>query len=545
MWSITGPGPRSRHQAEQHDADRRDHVRGRGDEIRPAPDGPARRDQPRGGRGRRPRRGARVLRPDLRRSSCAAAAAGWRSSTWATSSSRSRRDGRRPPDAERHIGLVVDDRPGALAAAREAGAEMIGDNDFRDPWGNHFQVVAYSDIQFTKTDRILEGMGLGGLEKSERALARAAREGPCGLASPPRGGARRSRPPPSGGVGPLVALSAKTGVLQAFPHVVGAVGLRDRRRRRGRLVRRRRVLVDRRRRAAGTSRTCAPTAPSTAGFCPKPDGVVRALARVGGTLYVGGGHAGGARERSRPRHRDRARAPVEPRARRTFGVFDLSADGRGVLYVTGEFRHVGGKARRNLAAISLANGRATRFAPNPDVDHARRQRRRARSSAGGSVYAWGIFSRIGGLPRDSFARLDPVTGHALPTVVSPICPTALLADGPRLLRGHEPRLRGVERPAARAHPARSEADRLAARSSRASTSRRSAPGLGWSSPSSATATSSAGPRTITGLDGAAGASSPRRSARARGRRGRRRRRPRARRRPVLERATDRVCSPGL
>jgi predicted enzyme related to lactoylglutathione lyase len=76
-----------------------------------------------------------------------------------------------PPDDERHIGLVVDDREGALAAAREAGAEMLGDNDFRDPWGNHFQVVDYRDIQFTKTDRILAGMGLDGLGKTERALA--------------------------------------------------------------------------------------------------------------------------------------------------------------------------------------------------------------------------------------------------------------------------------------------------------------------------------------------------------------------------------------
>jgi predicted enzyme related to lactoylglutathione lyase len=75
-----------------------------------------------------------------------------------------------PPDAERHIGLVVDDREGTLAAAREAGAEMIGDNDFLDPWGNHFQVVDYRDIQFTKTERILAGMGLDGLAKSERAL---------------------------------------------------------------------------------------------------------------------------------------------------------------------------------------------------------------------------------------------------------------------------------------------------------------------------------------------------------------------------------------
>ena len=75
-----------------------------------------------------------------------------------------------PPDQARHIGLVVDDREAALAAAREAGAELLGDNDFRDPWGNHFQVVDYRDVQFTKTPRILEGMGLDGLEKSERAL---------------------------------------------------------------------------------------------------------------------------------------------------------------------------------------------------------------------------------------------------------------------------------------------------------------------------------------------------------------------------------------
>jgi predicted enzyme related to lactoylglutathione lyase len=75
------------------------------------------------------------------------------------------------PDEHRHIGLVVDDRPATLGAAREAGAQMIGDNDFLDPWGNHFQVVDYRDVQFTKTERVLEGMGLEGLEKSDRAIA--------------------------------------------------------------------------------------------------------------------------------------------------------------------------------------------------------------------------------------------------------------------------------------------------------------------------------------------------------------------------------------
>jgi catechol 2,3-dioxygenase-like lactoylglutathione lyase family enzyme len=75
-----------------------------------------------------------------------------------------------PPDGHRHIGLVVDGREETLARAASAGATMLGDNDFLDPWGNHWQVVDYRDIQFTKATRILEGMGLGGLEKSERAL---------------------------------------------------------------------------------------------------------------------------------------------------------------------------------------------------------------------------------------------------------------------------------------------------------------------------------------------------------------------------------------
>jgi lactoylglutathione lyase len=75
-----------------------------------------------------------------------------------------------PPDDHRHFGLVVDDKQLALRLAREAGAEVRG-NDFLDPWGNRVQVVAYGDVQFTKAPEILEGMGLDGLEKTEAALA--------------------------------------------------------------------------------------------------------------------------------------------------------------------------------------------------------------------------------------------------------------------------------------------------------------------------------------------------------------------------------------
>ena len=71
-------------------------------------------------------------------------------------------------DATRHFGLVVDDRDAVLASAREAGIDIFGGNSFLDPWGNQVQVVAYSEVQFSKTREILSGMGLE-LEKSESA----------------------------------------------------------------------------------------------------------------------------------------------------------------------------------------------------------------------------------------------------------------------------------------------------------------------------------------------------------------------------------------
>jgi catechol-2,3-dioxygenase len=76
------------------------------------------------------------------------------------------------PDAHRHFGLVVDDKEAARRSLQEAGVDVqpSGSVDFRDPWGNHVQVVEYSEIQFSKTEDVLRGMGLGGLDKSERAL---------------------------------------------------------------------------------------------------------------------------------------------------------------------------------------------------------------------------------------------------------------------------------------------------------------------------------------------------------------------------------------
>jgi lactoylglutathione lyase len=77
-----------------------------------------------------------------------------------------------PPDDARHFGLVVDDKATLRRALEEAGVEILPGRglDFRDPWGNRFQVVQYDEIQFSKTQEVLRGMGLEGLGKTGAAL---------------------------------------------------------------------------------------------------------------------------------------------------------------------------------------------------------------------------------------------------------------------------------------------------------------------------------------------------------------------------------------
>jgi len=72
---------------------------------------------------------------------------------------------------EPHFGLVVDDKEAARQALEEAGVEVLPGRflDFHDPSGNRVQIVQYDQIQFSKTERVLEGMGLE-LGKSEQAL---------------------------------------------------------------------------------------------------------------------------------------------------------------------------------------------------------------------------------------------------------------------------------------------------------------------------------------------------------------------------------------
>ena len=74
---------------------------------------------------------------------------------------------------DRHFGLVVDDKEAARRVLAAEGVELLpgGRLDFRDPFGNRIQVVQYDQIQFLKTPRVLRGMGLGSLAKTEAAIA--------------------------------------------------------------------------------------------------------------------------------------------------------------------------------------------------------------------------------------------------------------------------------------------------------------------------------------------------------------------------------------
>jgi catechol-2,3-dioxygenase len=86
---------------------------------------------------------------------------------------------RQAPDTVRHVGLVVDDREAVREALIQAGVDVqhTGSLDFSDPWGNHVQVVDYREIQFTKAESVLRGMGLEQLGKTDTALEELRKKG--------------------------------------------------------------------------------------------------------------------------------------------------------------------------------------------------------------------------------------------------------------------------------------------------------------------------------------------------------------------------------
>jgi lactoylglutathione lyase len=93
---------------------------------------------------------------------------------------------RQPPDDGRHFGLVVDDKAAVHQALVQAGVEVLVGPflDFRDPWGNRFEIVGYDNIQFSKAPNVLRGMGLTHLTKNAKAVKELADKGMAPVKEP-------------------------------------------------------------------------------------------------------------------------------------------------------------------------------------------------------------------------------------------------------------------------------------------------------------------------------------------------------------------------
>ena len=89
---------------------------------------------------------------------------------------RGRRQG---PDDRRHFGIAVDDKELVRRTLEDMGVELLDGRflDFLDPWGNRVEITTYTNIQFSKADHVLRGMGLGHLEKSEHAVEELRKKG--------------------------------------------------------------------------------------------------------------------------------------------------------------------------------------------------------------------------------------------------------------------------------------------------------------------------------------------------------------------------------
>ena len=83
------------------------------------------------------------------------------------------RNADRKPDVMRHFGIAVDDKALVRSALETTGVKLLDSRflDFLDPWGNRVEITTYTNIQFTKADHVLQGMGLGHLKKSDEAIA--------------------------------------------------------------------------------------------------------------------------------------------------------------------------------------------------------------------------------------------------------------------------------------------------------------------------------------------------------------------------------------
>jgi hypothetical protein len=59
-----------------------------------------------------------------------------------------------------------------------AGIKSINERlNILDPWGNRIEIVPYDDCQFTKADHVLNGMGVGRIDKTPNATEELKKKG--------------------------------------------------------------------------------------------------------------------------------------------------------------------------------------------------------------------------------------------------------------------------------------------------------------------------------------------------------------------------------
>jgi hypothetical protein len=97
------------------------------------------------------------------------------------------------------------------------------------------------------------------------------------------------------------------------------------------------------------------------------------------------------------------------------------------VYIGGDFHHVEGIERDNLAALDIDTGQLLPWDPGTDNDV------RALALAGDTVYVAGIFTEVGSIARNGLAAVDAVSGALLPWDPAPNGGVAALFASPTSL----------------------------------------------------------------------------------------------------------------
>jgi hypothetical protein len=157
-------------------------------------------------------------------------------------------------------------------------------------------------------------------------------------------------------------------------------------------------------------------------WSPSANFAVQALAVSGGTVYAGGQFTSittiaGSVLRNRIAALDTATgAATEWNPNANGQVLALAVSG-GTVYAAGEFSSIGGQPRR-IAALDAASGAATAWNPNAFAPigspSAYLTSIYALAVSGGTVYAGGNFISVGGQTRNYIAALDAASGAATP-----------------------------------------------------------------------------------------------------------------------------------